>query len=183
MPASRWMTKSKRRCCPPWRKASTVSEARTRHGSSGSSGRCSTAATGSCSKRPWRVHNTGWVASKPCTGQNGHGVLAERGRHGQAVPAGSMAWHRTGVAVSQMRTLPCSLYSGEVFDKNVAVVLPRDNAHLPAIWCFCSSPYYHEAVRRIDKKINVTNATLVKVPFDLDHWSAVARHEYPNGLP
>ena len=115
--------------------------------------------------------------------QNGHGVLAERGRRGQAVPAGSMAWRRSGVAVSQMRMLPCSLYSGEIFDKNVAVVLPRDNAHLPAIWCFCSSPDYHDAVRRIDQKMNVTNATLVKVPFDLDHWSAVASYEYPNGLP
>ena len=31
--------------------------------------------------------------------------------------------------------------------------------------------------------MNVTNATLVKVPFDLDHWSAVASREYPNGLP
>ena len=115
--------------------------------------------------------------------QNGDGVLAERGRRGQAVPAGSMAWQRTGVAVSQMRTLPCSLYSGEIFDKNVAVVLPFDNLHLPAIWCFCSSPDYYEAVRRIDQKMNVTNATLVKVPFDLDYWSAVASREYPNGLP
>ena len=115
--------------------------------------------------------------------QNGDGVLAERARRGQAVPAGSMAWHRAGVAVSQMRTLPSSLYTGEIFDKNVAVVLPLDESHLPAAWCFCSSPDYHEAIRRIDQKMNVTNATLVKVPFDLDHWSAVASREYPNGLP
>ena len=51
-----------------------------------------------------------------------------------------------------------------------------------AVWCFCSSPEYHEAVRRIDQKLNVTNATLVKVPFDLDQWTAVAQ-EHPNGLP
>ena len=115
--------------------------------------------------------------------QNGEGVLAERGRLGLAVPAGSMAWRRPGVAVSQMRMLPCSLYSGEIFDKNVAVVSPSDDSHLPAIWCFCSSPDYYEAVRRIDQKMNVTNATLVKVPFDLDYWSSIASLEYPNGLP
>ena len=115
--------------------------------------------------------------------QNGEGVLVERGRLGQAVPAGSMAWGRAGIAVSQMRMLPCSLYSGEIFDKNVAIVSPSDESHLPAIWCFCSSPYYYEAVRRIDQKMNVTNATLVKVPFDLDYWSSIARLEYPNGLP
>ncbi|MDT9071397.1 hypothetical protein, partial [Escherichia coli] len=30
---------------------------------------------------------------------------------------------------------------------------------------------------------NVTNATLVKVPFDLDHWQQVATERYPDGLP
>ena len=55
--------------------------------------------------------------------------------------------------------------------------------HLPAIWCFCSSPEYHEAVRRIDQSLKVTNATLVQVPFDLDRWTQVARERYPNGLP
>ena len=115
--------------------------------------------------------------------QKGRGILAERGRKGLAVPAGSMAWGKVGVAVSQMRTLPGTLYTGEIFDKNVAVVSPKEESHLPAIWCFCSSPEYHEAVRRIDQKLNVTNATLVKVPFDLDRWTKVAREEYPNGLP
>ena len=115
--------------------------------------------------------------------QKGRGILAERGRKGLAVPAGSMAWGRVGVAVSQMQTLPCTLYTGEIFDKNVAVVSPKEESHLPAIWCFCSSPEYHEAVRRIDQKLNVTNATLVKVPFDLVRWTKIAREEYPNGLP
>ena len=49
---------------------------------------------------------------------------------------------------------------GEIFDKNVAVVSPKEESYLPAIWCFCSSPEYHEAVRRIDQKLNVTNTTL-----------------------
>ena len=115
--------------------------------------------------------------------QRGCGVLAERGKLGLAVPAGRMAWGRLGVAVSQMRTLPCALYTGEIFDKNVAVVSPHKEEHLPAIWCYCSSPEYHDAVRRIDQKLNVTNATLTKVPFDLERWAKVASREYPNGLP
>ena len=115
--------------------------------------------------------------------QRGRGILAERGRIGLAVPAGGMAWGKAGVAVSQMRVLPCSLYTGEIFDKNVAVVSPTEESHLPAMWCYCSSPEYHEAVRRIDQKLNVTNATLVKVPFDLERWQKVAAEKYPNGLP
>jgi hypothetical protein len=52
--------------------------------------------------------------------------------------------------------------------------VPKDPIHLPAIWAFCSSPAFNEAVRRIDQKLNVTNATLVKVPFDLNYWQGVA---------
>jgi hypothetical protein len=92
-------------------------------------------------------------------------------------------WGQRGVAVSQMRHLPCSLSLGEPFDTNTAVIMPRDEAHLPAIWAFCSSAEFHDAVRRIDQKLNVTNATLVKVPFDLEHWQQVATEQYPQGLP
>ena len=115
--------------------------------------------------------------------QQGKGLLHERGRRGEAVLAGGMAWGKKGVIVSQMGQLPASLYMGDIFDKNTAVVLPRKEEHLPAIWAFCSSPQYNRAVRRIDRKLNVTNATLVKVPFDLDHWRQVAAERYPGGLP
>ena len=33
------------------------------------------------------------------------------------------------------------------------------------------------------RSFNVTNATLTKVPFDLERWTAAARRDYPNGLP
>jgi len=96
---------------------------------------------------------------------------------------GAETWNKSGVAVSQMRGLPSALSLGEPFDTNVAVILPHNPAHLPAIWAFCSSPEYHEAVRRIDKKMNVTNATLVKVPFDLEHWQKVAEEAGPLPAP
>ena len=115
--------------------------------------------------------------------QQGKGLLAELGKKGLAIPAGEMAWGKKGIAISQMRELPVTLHSGEIFDKNIAVVLPHNPVHLPAIWCFCSSPEYNEAVRQIDQSLKVTNATLVKVPFDLDHWTAVAAEKYPHGLP
>ena len=90
---------------------------------------------------------------------------------------------KTGLRVTQMRNLPITMYSGEIFGKNAATVVPHNLSHLPAIWCFCSSPEYNEAVRRIDQTLKVTNATLVKVPFDLERWTQVARERYPNGLP
>jgi hypothetical protein len=96
---------------------------------------------------------------------------------------GQSAVGKAGVAISQMNALPAARFLGSRFDSNVAAVVPKDPAHLAAVWCFCSSPEYNEAVRRIDQKVNVTNATLVKVPFDLDYWHQVAAERYPNGLP
>jgi hypothetical protein len=93
------------------------------------------------------------------------------------------AMGRKGLMVSQMRQLPVAQFLGTPFDTNAGALIPKTEEDLPAIWCFCSSPEYNEAVRRIDQKLNVTNATLVKVPFDLDHWTQVAEEKYPNGLP
>lgn len=102
---------------------------------------------------------------------------------GQAYLRGTEAIGKEGVVVRQMSDLPCALHTGAAFDTNCAIVLPHKKELLPAIWCFCSSPDYIEAVRRIDQKMNVTNATLVKVSFDLEYWSQVAQEQYPNGLP
>ena len=112
--------------------------------------------------------------------ENGGGALA---KSSSARVQGLEAWNRWGVAVSQMRTIPVALHTATSFDNNTSALIPKKPAHLAAIWCYCSSPEYHDAVRRIDQKLNVTNATLTKVPFDLERWTEVARREYPNGLP
>ena len=91
-------------------------------------------------------------------------------------------WGAQGIAVSQIGALPVTLYTGEQFDNNTAVLGPVADDLLPAVWCFCSSAEYAASVREIDQKLNVTNATLVKVPFDLDHWKKIAAEQYPNGL-
>ena len=96
---------------------------------------------------------------------------------------GRAVWGQRGVVVRVMRELPVTLYDGDLFDISCVPIVPRKPEYLLPIWCFCSSPEYNEAVRRIDQKLNVTNATLAKVPFDLDHWTKVAEERYPNGLP
>ncbi|MES3041181.1 MAG: DNA methyltransferase [Pseudomonadota bacterium] len=96
---------------------------------------------------------------------------------------GQPVWGRGGVAIRQMRELAATLNMGHPWDMNSATVVPSKPEHLPAIWCFCSSKEFGTAVRRIDQKVNVTSATMVKVPFDLAHWQQVAAKRYPNGLP
>lgn len=112
--------------------------------------------------------------------QNGGGALA---KSPCARVQGLAAWKKNGIAVAQMHSLPVTLYTGQPFDNNTAVIVPRDPAHLPAIWVYCSSPEYHDAVRSIDQALKVTNATLVKIPFDLERWQKVAEEKYPHGLP
>ena len=119
--------------------------------------------------------------------ENGSGKMralsAAQDRDRRRDRQGRNAWGKKGVAVSCMRVLPVSLYGATKFDTNVATIIPHEPSQLPAVWCFCSSGEYNEAVRRIDQKLNVTNATLVKIPFDLDRWTKVAEEKYPNGLP
>ena len=96
---------------------------------------------------------------------------------------GNAVWGRWGVAVSQMSNLPGSWYFGNKYDSNVATIVPKNPDHLAAIWSFCTSEDFNLRVREIDQKLNVTNATFGKVPFDLAHWQKVAAELYTDGLP
>jgi hypothetical protein len=96
---------------------------------------------------------------------------------------GRGGWGKKGVAVRQLRSLYVTLYTGEMFDSNVAVIVPKEEKMLSSLWSFCSSPRFTEEIRRIDMKKNVTNGTMVKVPFDTAHWEKIAEGEFPNGLP
>ena len=103
-------------------------------------------------------------------------------REGVRIQGGGV-WDKQGIAVAQMGPLPITRYTGERFDNNTSAIGPLDDETLSAVWCFCSSPEYARAVREVDQKLNVTNATLVKVPFDLERWKRVAAEKYPRGLP
>ncbi|MDE2975759.1 MAG: SAM-dependent DNA methyltransferase [Gemmatimonadota bacterium] len=108
--------------------------------------------------------------------------VAPGGRKAVRIRGGGI-WSREGIAVSQIGQLPVTRYTGEKFDNNTAALGPLAEDILPAVWCFCSSPDYAAAVREIDHALKVTNATLVKVPFDLEHWKQIAAEQYPHGLP
>lgn len=96
---------------------------------------------------------------------------------------GEPAWGKRGVAVAQMSSLACSLYTGDLFDENTGAIIPKNPKHLAAIWAFCSSSQYAESIRAIDHSLKVPTLTLLKVPFDLEHWIEVGSQLYPNGLP
>ncbi|SCZ33319.1 MULTISPECIES: Eco57I restriction-modification methylase domain-containing protein [unclassified Pseudomonas] len=111
--------------------------------------------------------------------QGGNGELSN---HASSVIRGTAAWNKSGVAVSAMGRLPVTRYSGQLYDDNVVVITPKSESDFDAVWCFCSSPDYHDKVREIDQALKVRGA-LLNVPFDLPHWQQIAAERYPNGLP
>lgn len=96
---------------------------------------------------------------------------------------GREAWGRNGVLIGVMGTLPASLYFGSKFDKSAAALVPKNDENLLALLAYATSDAYPIQVRKLDQKLMVTNATLAKVPFDLEHWQEVASKKYPTGLP
>jgi hypothetical protein len=90
---------------------------------------------------------------------------------------------KRGVSISLMGKLSSSQYLGTAFDTNISSIVVKEDDNLGAITAFCESQEYYDSVRVLDQKLNVTNATLGKVPFDLSYWKSVAKNKYPNGLP
>ncbi|MEZ5150306.1 Eco57I restriction-modification methylase domain-containing protein [Rhodococcus zopfii] len=84
-------------------------------------------------------------------------------------------WGRRGVVVHLMSELRATLSTGAMTDQNVAVVIPKKEELLGAIWSYCSSSSFADDVRELDDSIKVTNATLGKVTFDRPHWESAAR--------
>lgn len=112
--------------------------------------------------------------------ENGNGAMT---REPSCYVKGRQAWRNKGITVTQMRDLPATLYHGQMFDENAAAITPYRIEHRAALWCFIQDDDYKVLVREIDAALKVTNKTLVKVPFDLDHWTKVAAEKYPHGLP
>lgn len=122
--------------------------------------------------------------------ENGRGALfeyvAEKLGHGGvgAWLRGEPAWGKQGIAISQMSSMQCTLYEGDLFDENTAAVIPKDPNHRAAIWAYCQSEEFRHEVRRIDSSsLKVPTLTLIKVPFNLSYWQKIAIDRYPNGLP
>jgi hypothetical protein len=96
---------------------------------------------------------------------------------------GQEAWGQKGISIARMQSLPTTLYLGEPFDDNMAIIIPKDQTILPALWAFCSSNSFLEQVRNLTQKLSVDNEYLMGVSFDLPHWQKVAEEKYPHGLP
>ena len=110
-------------------------------------------------------------------------ALALRERLKNTWRRGSQAWGNAGIAVNRMGKYWLEEYSGEIFDSNIAAIIPKNMEHQLPIYCFLASEGYRNEVRELDGSLKITNVTFLKVPFDLHQWQLAAEELYPNGFP
>jgi hypothetical protein len=115
--------------------------------------------------------------------ENGEGSLIHAAEFEGATIAGREAWGRRGVVITYTGSLRCSIYTGELFENVICVLIPKDETHLPALWEFCSSDKFENAVRSVNQKLSVDVRYFEKAPFDFDYWITAAQAKYPSGLP
>ena len=121
--------------------------------------------------------------------ENGEGRYS---RHAMALKAegrlggwksGFAAWGKTGISISEMGDMPCTLFSGQKYDNTAHAVIPKQSSDLAAVWCFLSSGALVNGLRKQHQGLKVSNHALLNVPFDRTHWAQVADRRYSKGLP
>lgn len=109
--------------------------------------------------------------------------LKKENRIGGGWQAGSIAWQRAGFSINVTGKKNISIYSQCKFDTTIGAIIPRNKEALLPVFAYIKSPQYLENLSDIDQALSITEATLVKVPFDLEYWTKVAEEKYPHGLP
>jgi hypothetical protein len=134
-------------------------------------------------KKSWRLLQTAPSNNLPFSGRDS--LIDWRNEGGGMLRPGldNPTYGNQGIALNRMGSLNSAIYTGEFYDQNSAVLIPKKKNNLVSLYCYASSTKMNEEVRKIDKKLGVTPATFLKIPFDLEHWQKVAEEKYPNGLP
>jgi hypothetical protein len=101
----------------------------------------------------------------------------------QTAHKGLKAKGRIGWGVAVNNSLRVTKFLGTRFDCTVAVLLPNSSEYALAIHAFLTDPKFKSEVKRVDQALSVTEASFLKVPFDVSYWSDVALARFPNGVP
>lgn len=92
-------------------------------------------------------------------------------------------WGKYGIYVVRMARTPSTLSLGEAWDRNGAMIIPKNKEHILPIWVYTQSKEFRDNVRSLNQKLSVSEATFPRIHFDLNYWQKVAAEKYPNGLP
>ncbi len=96
---------------------------------------------------------------------------------------GNPLYGQKGIASSRMGDLASTIYTGELYDQSTAVLVPNNTRRLEPLLCYAEDTLFCTAIRKLDKKVGVTPATFLKIPYNQKNWGKIAQEKYPNGLP
>jgi len=85
---------------------------------------------------------------------------------------GKPFWGKHGICFGLMGSLPATLYTGEKYSANCAVIVPKQPELLRPLWAFAESGEWARGVRDWNHGNAVTPHALLRVPFDLKHWQS-----------
>jgi hypothetical protein len=92
----------------------------------------------------------------------------------QAWRLGKEFWGKSGIAVQLMGDIEPSVYSGEIFDATMAVVQPKHEVDLGALWLAFSSGAIQETIRSYHAKVSIEVDTILNAPIAMEHWRRAA---------
>lgn len=95
---------------------------------------------------------------------------------------GLAAIGRRGLVITTVNKIISQEYFGDPFTSEVVTLIPHDEKYLSAIRCYCESLDYETNIRQIDQNLAVSTASLVKVPFDYEHWTEASKRKYSKVL-
>ncbi len=134
----------------------------------------------------WRRQQGTTPVTRPYSGrenivlwENRRGPLQQAHENGWGAIRGEAAWGKNGVALSQMGTMPCTLYTGDLFDNSSTAVIPHRPSDTAALFRFFSSEEFRVALRLVSPKMSVEVATVQTVPFDASRWRRFAEEAGP----
>jgi hypothetical protein len=87
---------------------------------------------------------------------------------------GKPFWGSHGVIVKLMGDLHVCPYFGERYDLSCAVIHPRSEEDLGALWHYAASGDLEATVRSFHSKLSIESGTLLAAPLDVDRWRKVA---------
>jgi hypothetical protein len=101
----------------------------------------------------------------------------------QTAHKGISAVGRKGLGIAVNNNLRATIFNGDRFDCTLAAIIPKDQTHIVPVFAYLFSNHFKEEVRKVDRALSVTEASFLKVPFDLAYWQRDAAEKFPNGLP
>ena len=97
--------------------------------------------------------------------------------------SGKPNWGKAGIAVNLVGLPKITLYTGEIYSQSAGVIVPKDPAHVPALWEYASSGQFTADLQSLDSRLAVTIGSVLRVSLNIDEWLSIAAKSYPSGLP